>query len=142
MGVSVISNTPVYQAAQQMNPVAETPVIEKATDAVPTDTVTEKEKIPSVSPKDSAAQPKGEKSSAEEQYEASQERIRKAVDTINKQLSYTECQYGFHEKTNRVMLKIVDKETDKVIKELPPEKTLEMIAKAWELAGILVDEKL
>ena len=28
-----------------------------------------------------------------------------------------------------------------VIKEFPPEKTLDMIAKVWEVAGILVDEK-
>ena len=34
-----------------------------------------------------------------------------------------------------------EKETKEVIKELPPEKTLDMIAKAWELAGLLVDEK-
>ena len=26
-------------------------------------------------------------------------------------------------------------------KELPPEKTLDMIAKVWEMAGILVDER-
>ena len=40
-----------------------------------------------------------------------------------------------------VTIKIIDKETKKVIKELPPEKTLDMIAKVWEMAGILVDEK-
>lgn len=140
MGVSVISNAAAYQSAQQAAPATDVPVIEKATDAVPTDTAVEK--TVTVSPKESTAKPMGEKSVAEEQREVSQEKIKKAVEAINKQLSYTECQYGFHEKTNRVTLKIVDKETDKVIKELPPEKTLEMIAKAWELAGILVDEKL
>ena len=30
---------------------------------------------------------------------------------------------------------------EEVLKELPPEKILDMIAKAWELAGIMVDEK-
>ena len=49
--------------------------------------------------------------------------------------------FGYHEATNRITIKIVDKETKEVIKEFPPEKTLDMIAKAWELAGILVDEK-
>jgi flagellar protein FlaG len=39
------------------------------------------------------------------------------------------------------MIKIVDRDSKKVIKELPPEKTLDMIAKVWELAGLLVDEK-
>ena len=38
-------------------------------------------------------------------------------------------------------IKIVDKQTKEVLKEFPPEKTLDMIAKVWELAGILVDEK-
>ncbi|MBE5874939.1 MAG: flagellar protein FlaG, partial [Lachnospiraceae bacterium] len=40
-----------------------------------------------------------------------------------------------------VTIKIVDRTTKEVIKELPPEKTLDMIAKVWELAGIMVDEK-
>lgn len=53
----------------------------------------------------------------------------------------SEAVFGIHEKTNRVMIKIVDKETKKVIKELPPEKTLDMIAKVWDMAGILVDER-
>ena len=44
-------------------------------------------------------------------------------------------------KTNRVTIKIVDKKTKEVIKEFPPEKTLDMIAKVWEMAGLMVDEK-
>ena len=42
---------------------------------------------------------------------------------------------------NRVMIKIVDRETKKVIKEIPPEKSLDMLERAWEIAGILMDEK-
>ena len=71
----------------------------------------------------------------------SNESIRKAVENINKNLKDAEAVFGMHEKTNRVTIKIVNKETKEVIKELPPEKTLDMIAKAWELAGLLVDEK-
>lgn len=71
----------------------------------------------------------------------SNEQIKKAVEDINKKASTSEVQFGVHEATNRITIKIVDKTTKKVIKELPPEKTLDMIAKAWELAGILVDEK-
>ena len=74
--------------------------------------------------------------------EASNEALKKAVSVLNKQLSYTEAQYGYQEATNRVVIKIVDRETDEVLREVPPEKTLEMIAKVWELAGMLVDEKL
>lgn len=69
------------------------------------------------------------------------EQIRKAVEKLNEKMSHSEAVFGIHEKTNRLTIKIVDKETKEVIKELPPEKTLDMIAKAWELAGLLVDER-
>lgn len=72
----------------------------------------------------------------------SEETMKQALNDINKKLSNTECVFGVHEPTNRVTIQIIDKDTKEVIKELPPEKTLDMIAKAWELAGILVDERL
>lgn len=68
--------------------------------------------------------------------------IRKAVDEINKKAHNSEAVFGIHEATNRVTIKIVDKDTKKVLKEYPPEKTLDMIAKVWEMAGLLVDKKL
>ena len=71
----------------------------------------------------------------------SNEQIKKAVETFNKKMHNSEAVFGIHEGTNRVTIKIVDKDTKEVIKELPPEKTLDMIAKVWELAGIMVDEK-
>lgn len=67
--------------------------------------------------------------------------LKNAVNDLNKQLKNSEAIFGIHEKTNRVTIKIVDKSTKEVIKEFPPEQTLDMIAKVWEIAGILVDEK-
>ena len=69
------------------------------------------------------------------------EQIRKAVEQLNKKIGNSEAIFGIHEATNRVTIKIVDKDTKEVIKELPPEKTLDMIAKVWDMAGILVDER-
>lgn len=71
----------------------------------------------------------------------SNEQLKKAVEQLNKSMPHSEAIFGFHEETNRVTIKIIDKDTKEVIRELPPEKTLDMIAKVWELAGILVDEK-
>lgn len=68
--------------------------------------------------------------------------IKKAVDEINKKTHNSEAVFGIHDATNRVTIKIVDKDTKKVLKEYPPEKTLDMIAKVWEMAGLLVDQKL
>lgn len=69
--------------------------------------------------------------------------LRKAIAEMNKKInnSNEEAVFGIHEKTNRITIKILDKDTKEVIKEFPPEKTLDMIAKLWEVAGILVDEK-
>ena len=70
------------------------------------------------------------------------DKIKKAVEQFNKNLSHSSAIFGIHEATNRVTIKIVDKDTKEVIKEVPPEETLDMIAKVWEIAGILVDKKL
>lgn len=51
------------------------------------------------------------------------------------------CEFKYHEKINRVSIKIMDEETGEVIREIPPEETLRMIEKMWEVAGILFDEK-
>ena len=67
--------------------------------------------------------------------------IKKAVEEINKKAKNSEAKFGIHDDTNRVTIKIVDKETQKVLKEFPPEKTLDMIARVWEMAGLMVDEK-
>lgn len=80
-------------------------------------------------------------SNSETNKQPSKEQIKKAVEALNRKMSNSEAVFGIHEDTNRVMIKLVDKDTKEVIKELPPEKTLDMIAKVWEMAGILVDEK-
>ena len=64
--------------------------------------------------------------------EPSNEALHKAIEKINKQMTNSEAIYGFHDKTNRVTIKIIDKETKEVIKELPPEKTLDQIGRAQE----------
>ena len=70
-------------------------------------------------------------------------RIKDAVDHANQTMKHakTKCEFSYHEATKRVSIKFIDEETDEVIREIPPEETLEMISKMWELAGLMVDEK-
>jgi flagellar protein flaG protein len=56
-------------------------------------------------------------------------------------VSNTQLKYSIDDETQRISIKIIDKDTDKVIREVPPEETLEAIKKIWEIAGIIVDEK-
>lgn len=73
--------------------------------------------------------------------QAEQSKIKKAVEEINKKAKNSEAVFGIHEGTNRVTIKIVDKQTKEIIKEFPPDKTLDMISRVWEMAGLMVDEK-
>lgn len=68
--------------------------------------------------------------------------MKSAAKDINKLINRnTVAEFGYHEATHRITIKIKDKDTDEVIKEIPSEKALKMLQKAWEIAGILVDEK-
>lgn len=50
-------------------------------------------------------------------------------------------EFRLHEKTGTMMCKLIDTETNEVIREIPSEKILDMVAGIWELVGIIVDEK-
>ncbi|TGY95143.1 flagellar protein FlaG [Petralouisia muris] len=67
--------------------------------------------------------------------------MKRAVEEINRKAKNSEVIFGIHDATNRVTIKVVDKGTKEVIREFPPEETLDMIAKVWELAGIMIDER-
>ena len=82
-----------------------------------------------------------EQEEAEEKQVQATSSLKEAISKINSARGNAEAVFGIHEGTNRVTNKMVDKQTRKVIKEFPAEETLDLIAKAWELAGIMVDEK-
>lgn len=69
--------------------------------------------------------------------------LQKAVDETNRLIFKDDKRFEFkvHERTGRYLVKLVNKETDEVIKEIPPEKILDLIASIWDLVGILVDER-
>ena len=64
------------------------------------------------------------------------EKLRSAGDLFNKRLDFR-----VDEKTNRIVVKVIDTRTDKVIKEIPPEQLLHLAAKIQEMVGLLVDEE-
>ena len=74
----------------------------------------------------------------------SEDDIMQAVNRANKALDGTNrrFEYSIHEQTNTIVVKVIDTQTNEVIREIPPEKILNLIAKLWELAGIIVDEKI
>lgn len=65
------------------------------------------------------------------------------INRANKAITGATCsfEYSIHESTKNIMVKVIDRETKAVIREIPPEKILDLVAKLWEIAGILVDER-
>lgn len=49
--------------------------------------------------------------------------------------------FKLHEGSERVMVQIVDRADDKVIKEIPPERLLNLVGQIQEMIGLLLDEK-
>lgn len=106
---------------------------------------------PAAAPKDVAVKTVGaagnagdrreEEQKGKESRQPSEATIRDAVSSANRRMERTRCEYSYHKETNRVSIKVFDADTDEVIREIPPEKSLEMLQKMWEMAGILVDEK-
>ncbi|NJD02995.1 MAG: flagellar protein FlaG [Ruminiclostridium sp.] len=64
------------------------------------------------------------------------ERVNRAMSGSNR---YFEI--SIHKKTNSIMVKVLDSDTNQIIREIPPEKILDMVAKLWEMAGLIVDER-
>jgi flagellar protein FlaG len=68
----------------------------------------------------------------------------KAVDKANKSFEPFDRRFeiSIHDKFKSVMVKVIDSKTDTVIREIPSEKMLDMVAHMLEVAGILVDERV
>ena len=66
-----------------------------------------------------------------------------AIQKANKAISGGNMRFEFsiHEKTNEIVVKVFNSDTDELVREIPNEKVLDMVAKMCEMAGILVDER-
>lgn len=144
MAIEAISSNVV---TQQMPKVEKTAPVEKI-DVVEQQPAQVQEFSPVVETQGSANQKgqdkdKDRKEDSKSIQEVSPEKVKSALADINKKIrpTHTQCEFSYHEKTKRISITVRDSDTREVIKEIPPEKTLDMIAKSLELAGILVDEK-
>ncbi|WMT40661.1 flagellar protein FlaG [Paenibacillus sp. D2_2] len=73
-----------------------------------------------------------------------EEQLIKAIDRAMKALEgpHTEFEVSVHKQTNSIMVKVLNRDTGELIREIPPEKTLDLVAKMMEFAGILIDERV
>lgn len=115
--------------------------LSEAGDSKPAVVAAEDEIVKPLQPVRGNSEDRGDQAGSGNGHQTSRQ-LQQAVEKLKKNMmAQTEAVFGIHEGTNRVMIKIVDKESKDVIKEYPPEQTLDMIQKVWEMAGIMVDEK-
>lgn len=102
------------------------------------DVIAEKESVVKEKKKQDEKEEKAEKNLLK------QRKLREAIDRANQEtrLKQTACEFSYDERTNRIAIKVKDKDTDEVIREIPAEETLEMLAMIKEQAGLMLDEKL
>ncbi len=69
--------------------------------------------------------------------------VQDSIDKMNKtiQIFNKRIKLSIHEESKRVVIKIIDTQTDKVIKEIPPKEVLNFISKLHESIGVLIDRK-
>ena len=76
---------------------------------------------------------------SEEQKEKLENAIKKLNDTAK--VFNRSLKFKMHEATRRTMVSVIDTDTDKVIREIPGEEALDMVAKMQEYLGLIFDKK-
>jgi flagellar protein FlaG len=74
---------------------------------------------------------------------AQEHEVIEAIEKANKHFKLYDrrLEFSIHEKTKQIMVKVINTEDDSIVREIPSEKILDMVAKLWEMTGIFVDEK-
>lgn len=65
------------------------------------------------------------------------ERLNKVVDALD-----VAVRFEIHDETGRIVVKVVDRETGDVVRQIPPEQMLKISAEMEKLVGLLVDERV
>jgi flagellar protein FlaG len=66
--------------------------------------------------------------------------LNKAIEAI--QGPQKTFEISVHEETQAIMIKVMNKETGDVIREVPPEKILDLAAHMMEITGMIIDKKI
>ena len=72
------------------------------------------------------------------------ENIEKSLKNIEQVISHFNRRFKIRldDDINRIIIKVIDRDTDKIIKVIPPEEIQHLIAKINEMMGLLVDKTI
>jgi flagellar protein FlaG len=69
--------------------------------------------------------------------------LQKVVEELNKAMNplNQDLKFKYDNKTDELIVKVIDTKTDKVIRQFPPEEALKLMEKMREIVGLLFDKK-
>lgn len=75
---------------------------------------------------------------------ADSQNVQQLVDRVNKALHETDThiKVKVHEKTNTIMVVVVNNDTDEVIREIPSERMLDLMYNMCVNVGVFLDKKI
>ncbi|BDH60838.1 hypothetical protein MTP04_09680 [Lysinibacillus sp. PLM2] len=79
-----------------------------------------------------------------EKNEVTEEKLEKAVNSLNEilEINHNSSKFVYHEGLDRYFVQVVNKDTEEVVKEIPPKKLLDAFYEMQKLVGMIVDEKI
>ncbi|MDI6813080.1 MAG: flagellar protein FlaG [Desulfitobacteriaceae bacterium] len=72
-----------------------------------------------------------------QEVEKTAEKLNRLMGLIDRRL-----EFSVHEKSQRVMVKVVNQETGEILDEIPPKKLLDLIASFHQTVGLFLDKKV
>jgi flagellar protein FlaG len=72
-----------------------------------------------------------------EEVEQTAEKMNRLMGLFNKKL-----QFEVAEKSDRIVVKIIDQESGEILSEIPPAKVVEMLESVQDSVGLIVDERV
>ncbi|MGE8033532.1 flagellar protein FlaG [Lysinibacillus sp. NPDC093692] len=79
-----------------------------------------------------------------EEQEISKEKLQQAVDVVNEflEINHSSSKFVYHDGLERYYVTIVNRDTEEVVKEIPPKKLLDAFYEMQKMVGMIVDEKI
>ena len=76
--------------------------------------------------------------------EETKKKVQEAVGKMNEMLEVTNStsKFMYHDGLERYYVTVVDRETEEVVKEIPPKKLLDAFYEMQKMLGMIVDEKI
>ncbi len=81
---------------------------------------------------------------AGEDQEISKDKLQQAVNVVNEflEINHSSSKFIYHEGLERYYVTVVNRDTEEVVKEIPPKKLLDAFYEMQKMVGMIVDEKI